>query len=61
MDNFTLAVIFGAIAVVVIFGLMFVFDKKVEVQASAPPSPPPKPITPTKPAGSTKPARKRPA
>jgi hypothetical protein len=61
MDNFTVAVIFGAIAVVVIFGLMFVFDKKVEVQESAPPSPPPKTITPTKPASSSKPARKRPA
>jgi len=61
MDNFTVAVIFGAIAVVIIFGLMFVFDKKVAVQESAPPSPPPKPITPPKPVSSTKPARKRPA
>jgi hypothetical protein len=59
MDNFTIAVIFGAIAVSVVFGLMFVFDKKVEAQPLAPPSPPPKPIAPTKPAGPTKPARKR--
>jgi len=54
MDNFTLAVIIGAAVVVIIFGLMFVFDsKKPDVPET------PAPPAPLKPAGSAKPARKR--
>jgi hypothetical protein len=54
MDNFTIAVIIGAAAVVVIFGLMFAFDsKKPDVPVA------PAPPAPVKPVGSTKTTRKR--
>jgi hypothetical protein len=60
MDNFTLAVIFGAITVCVIFGLMFFFDKEREPQQqTAPPiAPAPKPIAVAKPSSPAKAGKK---
>jgi len=46
MDNFTIAVLLGAAGVVLGFGLMFLFDKKVEIPESAPPAGPATPAGP---------------